>query len=258
MEVIWMKILAISDWHAKENVLSDLAKATKNLSLDAVVFTGDILKWKAKCSEWANARSENRPADKDKPEIKEEIAKNAQLYHTFYENMRKLDLPIVTIPGNVDSPLRQYYMIALEEMERNPKLRVVHGSFSGLKGQFAVLGFGGEITEDEEENYFVLQYARRDVEHYVSVLAAFSSKILLLHTPPIGSLDLDDGKHKGSRVVNDAIEKYKPTWVFCGHAHGARGKENIGDSIVVNPGALKNGFFALVDTDKEKVELKTL
>ena len=253
-----MNILAISDWHAKESVLSDLTKATGTLSLDAVVFTGDILKWKAKCSEWANARSENRPPDKDKPEIKEEIEKNAQRYHTFYENMRRIDLPIVTIPGNVDSPLRQYYTIALEEMERNPKLRVVHCSLSGLKGQFAVLGFGGEITEDEEEDYFVLQYPRHDVEPYLGMLDILSSKILLLHTPPIGSLDLDDGKHKGSRVVNDAIEKYKPTWVFCGHAHGARGKEKIGDSIVVNPGALKNGFYALVDTDKKKVELKTL
>jgi Icc-related predicted phosphoesterase len=253
-----MKILAISDWHAKENVLSDLAKAAKTLSLDAVVFTGDVLKWKGKCSEWANARFENRPPDKDKPEIKDEIENNAQLYHMFYETAREIDLPFFTIPGNVDSPLRQYYMIALEKMERNPKLRVVHGSFSGLQGQFAVLGFGGEITEDSEENYFVLQYPRRDVEPHFGMLAILSSEILLFHTPPIGSLDLDDGKHKGCKVVNDLIEKYKPTWVFCGHAHGARGKEIIGDSIVVNPGALKNGFYALVDTDKEKVELKTL
>ncbi len=253
-----MKILAISDWHAKENVLPDLAKAIRDLSLEAVVFTGDILKWKAKCSEWANARTENRPPNKNKPEIIEEIENNAQLYHTFYDNMRKIDLPFFTVPGNVDSPLRQYYMIALEQMERYPKLRVVHGSLSGLKGRFAVLGFGGEITEDEGEDHFVLQYRRRDVEPHFGMLAILSSKILLFHTPPIGSLDLDDGKHKGSKVVIDLIERCKPHWVFCGHAHGARGKEIIGDTIVVNPGALKNGFYALVDTDKKTVELKTL
>lgn len=51
-----MKILAISDWHGKEKVLSQLASAIKGLPLDAVVFTGDILQWRAKCSEWANAR----------------------------------------------------------------------------------------------------------------------------------------------------------------------------------------------------------
>ncbi len=254
-----MKVLAISDWHAKENVLFDLAKAVKTLSLNAVVFTGDILKWKAKCSEWANARSENRPPDKDKPEIKEEIEKNAHLYHTFYENMRRIDLPIVTIPGNVDSPLDQYIKIGWEEMKNNPKLHMVHSSFFALDKDVIVTAFGGEITQQEKEDYFVLQFPRWEAEYGLNFLSNVSSPVILLsHTPPVGALDLDDGKHKGSQVVNDLIQRYKPRWVFCGHAHGARGKETIGDSIAVNPGALKNGFYAFVDTDKEKAELKTL
>jgi Icc-related predicted phosphoesterase len=32
----------------------------------------------------------------------------------------------------------------------------------------------------------------------------------------------------------------------------------MGDCMVVNPGALKNGFYSLVDTQKKEVELKTL
>lgn len=254
-----MKILAISDWHAKENVLSDIVNATKSLSLDLVVFTGDVLKWKAKCSEWASAKSENRLPDKDKPEIKEEIEKNAQLYHTFYESMRKTDLPIFAIPGNVDSPLDQYIKIGWEEMKKDSKLHVVHSSFLALNKHFIVTGFGGEISEHDKEDYFVLQFPRWEVEYSLNFLSNISSdKILLSHTPPIGTLDFDNGKHKGCDVVNDLIQRYRPNWVFCGHAHGARGKEIIGDSIIVNPGALKNGFYALVDTDKEEVELKTL
>jgi Icc-related predicted phosphoesterase len=254
-----MKILAISDWHAKENVLSDLVNAIKNLSLDLIVFTGDILQWKAKCSEWAKAKSEKRPPDKDKPEIKEEIKNNAKLYHTFYENMRKIDLPIFTVPGNVDSPLDQYIKIGWEEMKRNSELHIVHSSLFDLDKHFIVTGFGGEITEQEKEDYFVLQFPRWEVEYGLNFLSNISStKILLSHAPPIGTLDLDDGRHKGSEVVNDLIQPYRPKWVFCGHAHGARGKEIIGDTIIVNPGSLKNGFYALVNTDKEKVELKTL
>lgn len=254
-----MKILAISDWHAKENVLSDLAKAIKNLSLDLIVFTGDVLQWKAKCSEWAKAKSENRPSDKNKVEIKEEIEKNIQLYHTFYESMRKIDLPLFTIPGNVDSPLDQYIKIGWEEMKRNSKLHIVHSSFFALGKDFIVTGFGGEITQQGKEEYFVLQFPRQEVEYGLNFLSNIPSpKILLSHTPPVGTLDLDDGKHKGCEVVNDLIERYHPKWIFCGHAHGARGKEIMGDSIIVNPGSLKNGFYALVDTKKEKVELKTL
>ena len=254
-----MKILAISDWHAKENVLSDLARAVKTLSLDAVVFTGDILKWKAKCSEWTNAKSESRPPDKDKPEITEEIQNNAQLYHTFYDNIRRIDLPFFTIPGNVDSPLDQYIKIGWEEMKENSKLHLVHSGFFALDKDSIIAGFGGEITQEEKEDHFVLQFPRWEAEYGLSFLSSVSSPIILLsHTPPVGTLDLDDGKHKGCQVVKDLIEKSRPNWVFCGHAHGARGKETIGDSIVVNPGALKSGFYALVDTDKKKVELKTL
>ncbi len=262
-----MKILAISDWHAKENVLSDLARAIKNFSLDAIVFTGDILQWKAKCSEWANARAENRLPDRDKPEIKEEIEKNTQLYHIFYEMVREVDLPFFTIPGNVDSPLDQYIKIGWEEMKierseihrKNSKLHLVHSSFFALDKRFIVAGFGGEITQQEKEDYFVLQFPRWEVEYGLNFLSNTSSPIILLsHTPPVGILDSDDGKHKGCEVVSDLIHKYRPKWVFCGHAHGARGKEIVGDSIAVNPGSLKNGFYALVDTDKEKVELKTL
>jgi len=262
-----MKILAISDWHAKENVLSDLKSAIKSLSLDIIVFTGDILQWKAKCSEWANAKSENRVPDKDKAEIKEEIKKNAQFYHTFYETARKIDLPLFTIPGNVDSPLDQYIKIGWEEMKierseihkKNSKLHIVHSNFFALDKDFTVTGFGGEITEQDKEDYFVLQFPRWEADYGLNFLSNIPSpKILLSHTPPVGTLDLDDGKHKGCQVVNDLIQTHQPKWVFCGHAHGARGKEIIGDSIVVNPGSLKNGFYALVDTDKEKVELKTL
>jgi len=254
-----MKILAISDWHAKEKVLSDLTRAIKNISVDAIVFAGDILQWKAKCSEWAKAEFENRLPDKDKPEIKEEIEKNAQLYHTFYEIMRKTDLPIFAIPGNVDSPLDQYIKIGWEEMKKNSKLHVVHSGFSALGKDLVVTGFGGEISQRGKEDYFVLQFPRWEVEYGFNFLSNISSdKILLSHTPPIGTLDLDDGKHKGCDVVNDLIQRHKPKWVFCGHAHEARGKEITGVSIIVNPGSLKYGFYALVDTDKEKVELKTL
>lgn len=254
-----MKILSISDWHGKENILSDLTFAIKKLSLDAVMFSGDILKWRAKCSEWAKAKSENRVADREKTEIKEEIEKNALLYHTFFEAARKIDLPFFVIPGNVDSPLDQYIRIGWEEMKKNSKLHLTHSTFSPLDRDFIVTGFGGEITDQEKEDYFVLQFPRWEAEYGLSFLSNLpSTKVLLSHTPPVGTLDLDDGKHKGYQVVNDLIHTYHPKWVFCGHAHDARGKEIIGDSIVVNPGSLKSGFYALVDTDKEEVELKTL
>ena len=254
-----MKILAISDWHGKEKVLSELSLAVKDLTLDLVVFTGDILQWKAKCSEWANAKKENRLPQRNLPEIREEIEKNTQLYATFYQTVKNFNLPFFAIPGNVDSPLPQYVKIGWEQMKENPHLHIVHSNLYAVNNEFAIAGFGGEITEQEKENFFVLQFPRCELELGLSFLSSLSHKrIFLSHTPPMGVLDTDDGKHKGSGVINDLIQKFQPSWVFCGHAHGARGDELIGECMVVNPGALKNGFYALVDTEKKEVELKTI
>jgi len=254
-----MKILAISDWHGKENVLSKLTSAIKGLSLDLVVFTGDILQWRAKCTEWANATKENRSPQIDLPEIKEEIEKNAQLYARFYQAVKDFNLPFFAIPGNVDSPLPQYIKIGWEQMKENPNLHMVHSNLHTVNNKLAIAGFGGEITEKDKEDFFVLQFPRWEIEFGLCFLSRFSYSIILLtHTPPIGTLDIDDGKHKGSKVINDLIQRFRPAWLFCGHAHGARGNELMGECMVVNPGALKNGFYALVDTEKKKAELKTL
>jgi Icc-related predicted phosphoesterase len=253
-----MKILAISDWHGKEKVLSHLALAIRGLNLDMIVFTGDILQWKAKCSEWANANKENRVPQKDLPEITEEIRRNSRLYLTFYETVRSLNLPFFSIPGNVDSPLDQYTRMGWEQMRANPRLHIVHCGFI-VRAEFALNGFGGEVTEEGREDFFVLRFPRRELESGLTFPSGPpSARILLTHAPPVGTLDVDDGKHKGSKVINDALRKFKPQWLFCGHAHSARGTETIGECTAVNPGALKNGFYALVDTEKKQTELKNL
>jgi len=254
-----MRILAISDWHGKEEVLPDLAGAIRNPSPDIIVFTGDILQWRAKCSEWASARGENRLPRRELPQIKDEIQRNAHLYQTFYQAIKGFNLPFFAIPGNVDSPLSQYIQIAWETMKKDVNLHMAHSHPHILDDHLVISGFGGEITEEEREDFFVLQFPRWEVEVGLSFLSGFPhEKILLAHTPPLGILDADDDKHKGNQVINDLIRKFRPRWLFCGHAHGARGTEMVEECMVVNPGALKNGFYALVDTERKEVELKSL
>jgi len=250
-----MKILAISDFHAKEKVLSSFLDAVKDTTYDLICFTGDILKWRGKATEWANARNENRAPDRDKPGIKEEIEENVEVYREFYAEIGRLKKPIFSIPGNVDAPIGQYLRIGLEAM-KDQNLHIIHHSFYILQ-DWVIAGFGGEITEKEGEGFFVLRYPRWGLAYGLNFLGNFKQKkIILLHTPPVGKLDLDNGAHKGSEVVNDLIEKTKPEWVFCGHAHNAQGEEKIGETTVVNPGALKGNQYALINTDKIKVEFR--
>jgi Icc-related predicted phosphoesterase len=248
-----MRILAISDYHAKEEVLLGFLQSIKDINYDIVCFTGDILKWRGKATEWANARNEKREPDKNKTGIKEEIRENGEVYRKFYQEIEKLKKPSFLIPGNVDAPIGQYLRIGLEPM-RNGNLHIVHHSFYIFK-DIVIAGFGGEITESEGEDYFVLRYPRWGIEYGLNFLLDLSmEKILLLHTPPLGKLDLDNGAHKGSQVVNEMIEEIKPEWVFCGHAHNAQGQEKIKETTLVNPGALKSNQYALVDTEKSKID----
>ncbi|MGB2698506.1 MAG: metallophosphoesterase family protein [Candidatus Zixiibacteriota bacterium] len=250
-----MKILVFSDYHAKGEILPGFIQAAKGLSFDVICYTGDILKWRGKATEWVNAMKENRTPDKNKPGIKEEIQENAEVYRKFYEEIGKLGKPTFLIPGNVDAPISQYLRIGLEAME-NPNLHIIHHSFHILN-DWVIAGFGGEITESEGEDFFVLMYPRWGVTYGLNFLTDLSQKkILLLHTPPLGKLDLDNGSHKGSEVVNDLIQRIKPQWVFCGHAHNAQGEEKIKETTVVNPGALKSNNYVLIETDTGKVEFR--
>jgi Icc-related predicted phosphoesterase len=134
----------------------------------------------------------------------------------------------------------------------------VHGSPAFFR-EFLVSGVGGEITKESREDFFVLRMPRWEVEYSLGFLWEFPQpKILLFHTPPVGTLDLDKGNHKGSRVVNDMIEKYKPSLVFCGHAHHSRGREEIGSSLVANPGSLKVGNYAILDSETREVEFHSV
>jgi hypothetical protein len=63
-------------------------------------------------------------------------------------------------------------------------------------------------------------------------------------------------KHVGSRSVSARIKKNKPALVVCGHIHESRGHKIEGKSLVVNPGAFKDGCYAVADLDCLSGEVK--
>ncbi len=72
--------------------------------------------------------------------------------------------------------------------------------------------------------------------------------ILITHNPPYGYVDKTyEGKHVGSKIILNAIKKYQPKMVLCGHIHEAKGKAKIGKTIVYNLGW--HGDYLLLDID---------
>ena len=73
--------------------------------------------------------------------------------------------------------------------------------------------------------------------------------VLVTHQPAWGTaVDLQGSTHhKGSRAVRDFIEDFQPILAVSGHIHEAYGTDQIGSTLLVNPGPFRNGRYAIID-----------
>jgi Icc-related predicted phosphoesterase len=58
------------------------------------------------------------------------------------------------------------------------------------------------------------------------------------------------GKHYGSKLFRRMIDKFQPTVAIGGHIHESFGKQRLGKTLVLNPGAANDGRAMILDTDK--------
>ncbi|GAB6946005.1 metallophosphoesterase [Vulcanisaeta sp. JCM 16161] len=77
--------------------------------------------------------------------------------------------------------------------------------------------------------------------------------ILVSHYPPYGT-NVDkawSGAHIGSRSIRKLVEDVKPLAILCGHVHESRGIDRLGNTVIVNPGPLFNGYYAIVSINDD-------
>lgn len=246
-----MKIVSISDFHGKIDILHSLSDAIQSEAPDLIVFTGDIVKGYARGDEYLSAKAENRSPMKGLKSIEDEDGEDLKLYKEFYNFLTGLNAPVFTIPGNMDAPEGRYFDTFKNLNPQNVNL--VHNKMAKFE-DFTLFGFGGEVSEFESEDFFVLIYPKNKVDDaFKKMDGVEGEKIFLFHTPPVSKVGLEGGAQRGTKVINGIIEKYKPDFVFCGHAHKAQGEDSIGESIIINPGPLKGGNYTVVETEKRKV-----
>src|SRR5262249_44547284 len=119
-------------------------------------------------------------------------------------------------------------------------------------GDLGVFGCGGSnITPmdtptqlSEEERHATLQRGH-------AALADAPRHLMICHPPPYASrLDrLLNGTPVGSPAVRAFIAARRPQVAVVGHIHEGRGVEQIGETTVVNAGALRDGGYAVVTDD---------
>lgn len=253
-----MRALVFSDVHGEMDRLRELVSRLPRLKCHLGLFCGDIVRGRARAAEWTAAREQGREPNFHTPEIEAERGEDYALYAEFYAILSPVEFRIFVVPGNMDAPEGRYVATVLGS-DGLAAVETVH-RFPAKLGEWVVVGMGGQITEAAREEIFMLMFPRWEAEHAFGLFELIpGSRLMVLHTPPLGEVvDRDGNKHKGSQVVNDLIHHWRPALAVCGHAHDAQGQEMIGDTLVVNPGALKNGYFATVDLESKEVRLLEL
>jgi len=141
---------------------------------------------------------------------------------------------LLAVPGNCDTPET---LAALEKAGCS-----VHGRSETVDG-ITFFGFGGGLPSPSSMPF------EGDEDEMVSGLrkAATERGVMITHTPPYGMNDLDHtGKQTGSAGVLGVVREFRPRAVLSGHIHEARGTAREGDTLFVNPGPARGGYYAVL------------
>ncbi len=279
-----MKLLVVGDFHGK--FPKNLEKEAKNV--DLVIALGDY----AGIPEWTPfimnqmklIKKGEEPISPEEYFGKEKFRKMLKIDNEagrrVLRRLNSLSNKVLFIFGNGDDafynyPFGDFFKASKDNKRFLKKIRHIQNityskvKFDGLD----IAGFGGFIDPDshlerkllrtDRERYNrILKRQKKSRKKLFSILKGFPkfSGIFVFHYPPKGTFDLIknsknpyNGKNIGTSYLTEAIKKYSPRIVLCGHMHEYQGKKMLGKSLVVNPGTASEGKFAVIDSESLKV-----
>jgi uncharacterized protein len=127
----------------------------------------------------------------------------------------------------------------------------LHGEGRRL-GDLGVFGCGGSnITPMDTPTEFEEAELNAILERAHAAVADAPRRLMICHTPPFDTrLDrLVNGTPVGSPAVRAFIERRRPQVCVVGHIHEGRGTDRVGDTLVLNAGALRDGGYVVVEDD---------
>ena len=208
-----MKIISFGDVHEDTSNLIKIKSELENA--DLIIISGDLTNYHGK----AEAKK-------------------------VLDSIKKYNKHLLAQYGNLDQPDVDGYLTK-EGIN-------LHGN-EYIFGDVGVFGCGAssqtpfhtpsEISEADIEQFLTNGYNKVKNAKW---------KIMVCHTPPKDTaIDvIRSGLHVGSSVVRDFIIKYKPDVCISGHIHESRGKEMLGNTIILNAGMFRDGWYLEVVIDK--------
>lgn len=156
---------------------------------------------------------------------------------------------VKAIPGNMDD--EDVLRLLIEH-----RINLHKDTFSLQDCDF--VGFGGGTTpfdtpfepSDEERGTVLKTLLQR---------TSSPNRVVVSHHPPKNTrIDRTaDGEQVGSQELRDIIETGGVRLVLSGHIHEAVGQDELNGTVMVNPGPVNEGRYALIDIGEEiTIELK--
>jgi uncharacterized protein len=181
----------------------------------------------------------------------------ADTYRALFKALGHADAAAFWIPGPNDAPLGDYLRESYNMEIAYPNLRGVHGTAAIGPDHVLFAGIGGEIRDDPETlriEEALIRYPGWEAEYCLKVVGEFKEypKVFLFTTRPAHK-----GLHEsGSEVLAELINTYRPHLVVT--AGDEPSEELLGTSLVVSPGRLDHGSYALIDFHDSAVEFGTV
>ncbi len=221
------RVLATTNVAGNTEYLNRLTEVVDSADIDAVALIGNL-------------------AD---PNTQDKVAQ----YKAIFKIAGHFHVPVFYIPGAKDVPLYQYLREAYNIELVFPMLKGVHGKVAFGPGHIAFVGMGGHILDDEHvtpEEHEELRYPGWMVEYELKILNELKDyvKVFLFSTPP---------SHKGmnrdgSTTLEELIKTFAPVAAIVDDKEFYH--EFLGTTLVVSPGKLAEGDYAVVDLRRRKVE----
>jgi Icc-related predicted phosphoesterase len=178
-------------------------------------------------------------------------------YRAVFRALGEAGFPAFWVPGPTDAPLHDYLRESYNIEIAFPSVRGVHGTVALGDAHVLFAGVGGDVLDDPStirDEDSVLRYAGWEAEYRLKVIREFDApeKVLLFTTPPAHK-----GLHApGSEVVAELIKTYNPRFAIVAGEEPAQ--EELANTVVVCPGRLDRGSYALIDLRARSVEAATL
>jgi len=150
---------------------------------------------------------------------------------------------VLAVTGNLDMP---WVIDAFRDAGIS-----LHGEGRRL-GRLGIFGCGGSnITPMDTPTELEEDEIGRVLERGHAAVADAPVRLMICHTPPYDTrLDrLVNGTPVGSPAVRTFVETRRPEVAVVGHIHEGRGTERVGETLVLNPGPLRDGGYVLVEDD---------